>query len=145
MNDSSITSVPSPKPVTWHKYVLLASCVHSGVWGIFIIALPRVSAQIYGFSETPHDIHLWQGTGLFISLLAVGYGLAFTNPVQHWGVVMIGLLAKVLGAIGMFGAVLQGQVSRQVLWLIPTNDLVWWIPFGMIVRHGFLSSRKTHV
>lgn len=120
---------------------MLAACLHSGVWGIFIILLPEFSARVYGFSETPHEIYLWQGTGLFITLLAVGYGLAFTNPTQHWGILLIGLLAKVLCAIGICGAVLQGQVSSQVLWLIPINDIIWWLPFALIARRGFLANR----
>ena len=47
--------------------------------------------------------------------------------------VLIGLLAKVLGPVGMLWSVLTGQVSSDVLRLIPLHDLLWWIPFTMIV------------
>lgn len=120
----------------WYVWVLLASALHSGVWGVFIIAMPSRSASVYGFAEPPHDLHLWQGSGLFITLLALGYLLASRNPVQHWGLVMMGLLAKVLGSIGMVQAAFFGQVPSDVLWLLPINDIIWWIPFALIVRNG---------
>lgn len=120
----------------WHRWVLIASAVHSGIWGMFIITIPATAAQVYGFVETPTDIHLWQGTGLFISLLAFGYFLAAQNPQQHWGLVLIGLLAKVFGAIGMTHSAVTGQVPLSVLWLLPVDDLIWWIPFAAIVQHA---------
>lgn len=126
----------------WMKLVLLASCVHSGVWGVFIMAAPAMSAKVYGFSQVPHDVHLWQATGLFITLLAIGYGLAASNPIQHWGIVLIAFLAKVLGAIGMCSAVYREQVSPNVLWLLPFDDVIWWVPFAMIIRHGIQGSPK---
>ncbi len=100
------------------------------------MALPALSARVYGFAETPHDVHLWQGTGLFITLLGVGYGLASSDPRQHWGIVLIGLLAKVFGAAGMCRAAFSGQVSVHVLWLLPVNDALWWWPFWRIVHDG---------
>ena len=124
----------------WHAWVLLASAVHSGVWGVFIIALPERSAAVYGFAKPPHELHLWQGSGLFITLLAVGYLLASRNPVQHWGLVLIGLLAKVLGAIGMAQASFFGDVPTKVLWLLPINDVIWWVPFAIIVNNGMRRS-----
>ena len=118
----------------WVRPVLVASAIHSGLWGCFIILLPATSAEVYGFAEPLHDLHLWQGAGLFIFLLAVGYSLAAIDPFHHWGLVLLGLLAKTLGAAGMCGAVWQGQVEAQVLWLLPVNDVLWWWPFWRILR-----------
>ena len=126
----------------WQSLVLFCAALHSGLWGVFIIAMPDLSARIYGFARTPQDVHLWQGTGLFIVLLATGYTLASRDPRHHWSVVLIGLLAKILGALGMCGAVLQGQVPQDVLWLIPINDVVWWLPFAFIVRDGWQADRR---
>lgn len=137
MNDGS--------PITpgWHRYVLLASAAHSGIWGALIIAMPIAASKVYGFDKAPTDLHLWQGTGLFICLLAFGYWLAAANTVQHWGLVLVGLLAKVLGAIGMTYAAVSGQVSLDVLWLLPVNDVIWWFPFAVIVQHALRQSRHS--
>jgi hypothetical protein len=109
-------------------------------------SLHHGSAGIIGqslrFSETPHEIHLWQGTGLFITLLGVGYGLASTDPRKHWGIVLIGLLAKVFGATGLCWSVLAGQVSSHLLWLVPFNDVIWFWPFWRVVRDGMTSNAR---
>ena len=125
----------------WHRKVVIAACFHCGLWGAFIIVTPELSWRIYGFADRPHDIHLWQGTGLFILLLAIGYGMAAWDLRQHWGIVVVGLLAKALGAAGMSWAVWQGRVSSQVLWLLPLNDLIWIWPFWRIVQAGMNQSR----
>lgn len=128
----------------WQRLVLWSAFIHSAAWGIFIIALPAFSAKVYGFSRPPTDVHLWQGTGLFILLLGIGYAIAARDPARHWSVVLIGLLAKTLGSIGMCGAVLQDQVSSRVLWLLPVNDLIWLIPFAFIVREGIAKDREAN-
>ena len=125
----------------WHRRVLFASAVHSGVWGLFIMALPAMSAKLYGFENVPQELHLWRGTGLFITLLAVGYAMAASNLQQHWGLVVVGLLAKFFGAIGMTYSVFRGDVSANVLWLLPLNDVIWWWPFWRIVQTGRLRSK----
>ena len=126
----------SRKVAGWPRTLLLCSAIHSGVWGVFIMAMPELAARTYGFARPPRDIHLWQGSGLFITLLAIGYLLACRDPIRHYGVVLIGLLAKTFGALGVTWAVSQGQVSKNVLWLIPINDVIWWLPFALIVRNG---------
>lgn len=123
----------------WQTIVLKLACAHCAVWSLFIMALPELSAKTYGFAKTPQELHLWQGTGLFIGLLSIGYGMAASNPKQHWGLVLIGLLAKIFGAIGMMVAVYRGQVSPNVLWLLPINDAIWCWPFWRIVSDNWRS------
>lgn len=120
----------------WLPVSLMLSGIHSITWGCFIVLLPGPAADVYGLAETPHDLFLWQGTGLVIVLFGTGYAIAASNPYQHWVVVLIGLLAKVLGPIGMLVAVLRGEISADVLWLLPVNDVIWWVPFWVIVIRG---------
>lgn len=136
---NSLTRTPK-----WHRLVLTASALHSGIWGAFILTMPVTAARVYGFDQTPTDLHLWLGTGLFICLLAFGYWLAAKNTGQHWGLVLIGLLAKVLGAIGMTYSALSGQISLNVLWLLPINDAIWWIPFAIIVKHAYEQTNQAN-
>lgn len=125
-----------PERPGWHTSVLWASCLHSGIWSVLILALPQQSASIYGFSPPPQDLYLWQGTGLFIGLLAGGYFLAARDPDQHWGIVALALGAKFFGAIGMAFSVVKGDVNPEVLWLLPINDVIWWWPFWKIISHS---------
>lgn len=117
----------------WQRVALLVASIQCMIWGVFILALPERSSLAYGFDHVPTELFLWQGTGLIIFLFGVGYGIAATNPAQHWAVILVGLMAKFLGPVGMLWSVMQGQVSSQVLYLIPINDLVWWLPFALIL------------
>lgn len=130
--------LPAQKQIPrWQRVALYVASLQCLIWGTFILALPERSSLAYGFDKVPAEIFLWQGTGLIIFLFGVGYGISATNPTQHWAVILIGLMAKFLGPVGMLWSVLQGQVSRQVLYLIPINDVVWWFPFTLILVAAF--------
>lgn len=121
----------------WHRVALFVASLQCLIWGVFILAFPERSSLAYGFGKVPTELFLWQGTGLIIFLFGVGYGIAATNPAQHWAIILIGLMAKFLGPIGMLWSVIQEQVSRDVLYLIPINDVVWWLPFTIVLMTAF--------
>jgi small multidrug resistance pump len=130
--------LPARKQIPrWQRVALLVASLQCLFWGVFILAFPERSSLAYGFGKVPTELFLWQGTGLIIFLFGVGYGIAATNPAQHWAVILIGLIAKFLGPVGMLWSVIQGQVSREVLYLIPINDVVWWLPFTVILMNAF--------
>ncbi len=116
---------------------LLLAGLQCLIWGFFIILWPAKSSLVYGFAEPPTELFLWQGTGLVIVLFGVGYVIASTNPLQHWSIVLIGFLGKSLGPIGMVWSVCHGQVSPKVLYLIPINDVIWLLPFGLILQRVY--------
>ena len=121
----------------WERIALLVAGLQCLIWGVFIIAWPERSSLAYGFAQPPDELFLWQGMGLVIVLFGIGYAIASKNPSQHWVIILIGLLSKSLGPIGMAWSVHQGAVSSRVLYLIPINDLIWLIPFGMILLRVF--------
>ena len=116
--DDSETHARTETP-RWQRIALLVAGLQCLIWGVFIIAWP--------------ELFLWQGTGLVIVLFGVGYTIASTNPMQHWVIILIGMLSKSLGPIGMAWTVYQEHVSRRVLFLIPINDLIWLSPFALIL------------
>jgi small multidrug resistance pump len=124
---------PSFRRPSWAVWSLRLASIQCLFWGPFIILTPEISGRVYGFGKPVTDVFLWQGSGLIIFLFGIGYLIASGDPFRHWVMVLIGLLAKVLGPVGMLWSVLTGQVSSDVLRLIPLHDLLWWIPFTMIV------------
>lgn len=120
----------APAWAIWSLRLAAAQCLF---WGPFIVLLPRQSSLVYGFQQPPTDIFLWQGSGLIIFLFGLGYLIASRDPFRHWLVVFIGLLAKVFGPVGMLWSVLTDQVTSGVLLLIPLHDVLWWLPFSLIV------------
>ena len=109
--------------------------------GIVYSCIARAVITGLRVKQSADGTFLWQGTGLVIFFFGAGYAIAATNPGQHWSVLLIGLTAKVLGPVGMLWSVIQGDVPHQVLYLIPINDLIWWLPFTMILRDAFMRQR----
>jgi len=123
----------------WQHIALLVAGLQCLIWGVFIIVWPERSSLAYGFAQPPAELFLWQGTGLVIVLFGIGYMIASINPSHHWVIVLIGLLSKSLGPIRMAWSVKQGDISSRVLYLIPINDLIWLIPFGLILLRVYRS------
>ncbi len=130
---------------SWQRAALCVAGLQCLLWGCFIVVCPSLASRCYGFAEPPAELFLWQGMGLVIVLFGIGYVIAATDPAQHWVMVLIGLLSKSLGPLGMAWSVYSGSVSRQVLYLIPVNDLVWLVPFGIILLDVYRSSSSSSV
>lgn len=141
MNAASGNSCCLPAPA-WQKVALLIASLQCLIWGLFIVLLPARSSAAYGLAQPPREIFLWQGTGLVIFLYGVGYLIAASDPYRHWAVILVGLLAKTLGPVGMIWSVWEEQVPVRVLLLLPVNDLIWWIPFSMILWQAGLMNKK---
>ena len=60
-------------------------------------------------------------------------GIAASDPVRHWPIVLVGLLGKIFGPIGFVQAVLNERFPLAMGLTIVTNDLIWWVPFALIL------------
>lgn len=113
--------------------LLRAAGLYNLVWSAFAIAAPAASLRLAGFPDDKVVLPMWQGTGLLIGLFGVGYWLAARNPYQHWLVILIGLLGKVLAPLGLVGAMVRAELPWRAAPMIIPNDLIWWIPLGTIL------------
>ena len=73
---------------------------------------------------------------MIVGVYGVGYWIAASDPVRHYPVVLVGFLGKVFGPIGFAYSVAKGTFPASMFWTILTNDLVWWIPFALILFHA---------
>jgi hypothetical protein len=73
---------------------------------------------------------------MIVGVYGLGYLIAARDPLRHWPIVLVGLLGKILGPIGFLDAALRGQLPWSMGATILTNDLLWWIPFSMILWHA---------
>ncbi len=117
----------------WMKRVLLAAGIYNLVWGAACVFSPTFVLNTLGVEVAPVVIQLWQCIGMIVGVYGVGYLIASRNPFRHWSIVVVGLLGKMLGPVGFFYAVWQQTLPVSMSWTIVTNDLIWWIPFGMIL------------
>lgn len=122
----------------WKSWVLRAAGVYNLVWGCLAVLFPLAFFRAAGMAD-PNYPELWQCIGMFVAVWGVGYLITSTDPNRYWPVVLVGLLGKILGPIGFVQAALAGRIPWKAGWTIVTNDLIWLVPFGLIL-HGAYGS-----
>jgi len=115
--------------------VLAAAGVYNLIWGAFVVVLPNALFHLLEMPP-PRYAPIWQGVGLLVGVYGVGYLIAAKNPTRHWPIILVGLLAKFLGAMGFAYAVAWGDFPPAFAWMTLANDVVWWLPFAAILFHA---------
>ena len=126
------------KPPGWAKWWLRAAGVYNLVWGAVIIAFPHLLFDLCGLERMRYP-QIWQCVGMIVGVYGVGYLIAATDPFHHWPIVLVGLLGKILGPIGFVKALTDGTFPPAFGLTILSNDLIWWIPFTLILWGAFLN------
>lgn len=125
----------------WMQWVLGAAAIYNILWGAFVVLFPLTLFQWFGM-EPPNYPQLWQCVGMIVGVYGVGYGIAAFDPLRHWPIVLVGLMGKIFGPIGFVQAVWEGAFPWQFGMNILTNDLIWWVPFTLILRKVWLTEFK---
>jgi peroxiredoxin len=117
----------------WMSRVLLAAALYNILWGALVCLAPETTIRWLGI-EPPRYPELWQCIGMLVGVYGVGFAIAARDPYRHWPIVLVGLLGKVLGPAGYAWAASTERLPWTGGLTILTNDLVWWIPFALILR-----------
>jgi len=149
MRDERSSVEPSERPFAdeprsfprWMTTVLAAAAVYNLLWGTWVIARPDDIFNWTGMTP-PRYPGIWQCVGMIVGVYGVGYAIAARNPLRHWPIVFVGFLGKVFGPLGMLWGLrlpveTPGRLPASWLWLNLTNDVIWWIPFGVILYAAF--------
>lgn len=119
----------------WMARWLVAAGIYNLIWGALTVLYPGWLFDLTGL-EPPNYPFIWQCVGMIVGVYGVGYLAASTDPIRHWPIVLVGFLGKIFGPLGYAMGVMQGDVPPAFGVTLPTNDLVWWVPFGMILYHA---------
>ena len=117
---------------SWMRLVLLAAGFYQLLFAVWAICWPNQWFDWLGF-ERPNHPMLWQAVGAAMGVLGVSLILAARNPTRHWGIALLAWLKFTLGIIGFSVGFMQGSISPQAIWMMVVNDLVWWLPFSVIL------------
>ncbi len=126
----------------WMRIVLLVAAGYNILWGTVVVWLPKVTLDQVGLDNSA--TMLWQCIGMMVGVYGIGYAIAAWDPLRHWPITLVGLLGKTLGPIGYITGVIMGELPRRIGWTILTNDLIWWVPFAMILRRAWKDSHRFH-
>lgn len=111
---------------------LLAAGIYNIIFGIWAVCWPHLWFRWSGM-DTPIYPEIWQSVGMIVGVYGLGYLAAASNPIKHWPIILVGFLGKIFGPIGFALAISKGTFPPSASWIILTNDLIWWIPFAMIL------------
>ena len=136
---SEVNAMPS-SPVTttppWMRSCLIAAGVYNLLWGALTVLRPMWLFDLASM-DPPNYPFIWQCVGMIVGVYGIGYLAASSDPVRHWPIVLVGFLGKVFGPIGYVDGVLRGEVPPGFGITIPTNDLIWWVPFALMLAHAW--------
>ncbi|MEI7698496.1 MAG: alkyl hydroperoxide reductase [Planctomycetia bacterium] len=119
----------------WMWWVLITAAIYNLAWGSFAVLVPALPFRMLGVA-IPNYLSLWQCIGMIVGVYGIGYGIAAMNPVRHWPIVLVGLLGKIFGPIGFIWTAMKGELPWAAGATILTNDVMWWIPFGLILLYA---------
>ena len=117
---------------TWMRQWLLVAAVYNILFGSWSIFFPSALFQWAGMVP-PNYPELWQCIGMIVGVYGLGYAIAADDPYRHWPIVLVGFLGKIFGPIGFAQALLKGSLPPSFGVILLSNDLIWWIPFGLIL------------
>lgn len=113
--------------------VLKIAAIYNLLWGAMIIFFPHA---LFDFAGLPRINYpgVWQCVGMIVGVYGIGYWLAAKDFKRHYPIVLVGFLGKILGPIGFIEAYFTGVFNLKFGLTIITNDLIWWIPFFLILK-----------
>lgn len=141
--NSEIKSINPLSPI-WMFYVLIAAGIYNLLWGGVVILFPHL---FFDWASMPRPIYpeIWQCVGMIVGVYGIGYLIAAFDPLRFWPVVLVGFLGKILGPIGFLQALWLERFSLAFGWNIIFNDLIWWLPFFLILKWSFQEMQKPRV
>ena len=124
---TDVVKVPS-----WTKAVLTVAGVYNLVWGTWVVLFPSALFHWIGIPPANYP-QIWQCLGMIVGAYGIGYLIAAQDPIRHWPIVLIGLIGKILGPVGMWWSVAGANLPASMAWVCVPNDLIWWTPFVLIL------------
>jgi hypothetical protein len=118
-----------------HRAVLLLAAAYNVAFGLWAALAPRAFFDLFGLDAPRYPV-IWATLGMVVGLYGALYAYAAWRPAMRRPVVAIGLAGKVLGPVGWVVAVTGGELPVRTFGLIAFNDLVWWVPFALILWDG---------
>ncbi|MEZ4443438.1 MAG: hypothetical protein R3B72_30485 [Polyangiaceae bacterium] len=113
-----------------HRITFLLAGTYNLGWGLWSARDPQWLFRFAGMplSNTPE---IFACLAMVVGLYGLLYWEVARDPERGFVLAAIGLLGKVLGPIGLVVLIAEGTWPPATVVLCLTNDILWWIPFGL--------------
>lgn len=119
-----------------HRVTFVAAGAYNVAWGAYAALDPQWFACVAGLARLSQPA-VFVTLGMVLGLYGLLYLEVARAPEEGWPIAAVGLVGKLLGPAGMAALVLSGAWPARAVVLIVTNDLVWWLPFGLYLRDAW--------
>src|SRR5262245_9593742 len=121
---------------TLHRRVFFAAGLYNILWGLYSLLDPQ---WLFRFAGMPLQNYpqIFACLGMVVGLYGVIYFEVARAPERGWLLAAVGLTGKLLGPIGLAWLIWSGEWPFPTAVLSLTNDLVWWIPFGLYLHDAW--------
>jgi small multidrug resistance pump len=127
--------------LTWEGKVLVIAGIYNVLWGTWVVLFPSAAFSLSG-AKSPFYLELWQCVGMIVAVYGLGYFIAGSDPYRHWPITLVGLLGKIFGPIGFVKAITDNVFPLKFGANIIFNDLIWWVPFTLILLNSYKKNIK---
>jgi hypothetical protein len=114
--------------------------IYNLIWGAWVVLFPHMLFDLVGIPRLNYP-EIWQCVGMIVGVYGIGYYIAASDPIKHFPIVLVGFLGKIFGPIGFLQALYLGKFPLNFGVVIIFNDLIWWIPFFLILKEKYQRDR----
>ncbi len=120
----------------FHRMVFLAAGLYNIAWGLWSAVEPQWLFRFAGLPLANHPA-VFACLAMVIGLYGILYLEVARAPERGWMIAAVALAGKILGPIGLLVLVVRGVWPVSAFVLCVTNDLIWWVPFGLYLKDAW--------
>lgn len=114
----------------FHQIMFVLAGLYNICWGLFSSVYPNWLFDFAGMPPINYP-EIFACLGMVVGLYGVIYLEVARRPEKGFLLAAVGLIGKLLGPVGLIALIARGQWPPATIILCATNDLIWWIPFGL--------------
>ncbi|MEV8530164.1 hypothetical protein AB0451_39855 [Streptomyces sp. NPDC052000] len=126
--------------VRLHRVTFVAAGIYNILWGCYAVVDPQWLFRVTGMTES-NTPQIFATLGMVLGLYGILYLEVARVPSRGWLIAAVGLTGKILGPLGLLWLIVTGAWPVDSVILVSTNDLIWWIPFGLYLKDAWPSFR----
>jgi hypothetical protein len=126
----------------FHRVMFAMAGTYNIVWGLWSAADPQWLFRFTGMASSNQPA-LFACLGMMVGLYGILYLDIARAPEHGWLVAAVGFTGKVLGPTGMTWLIWNGTWPASAFVLCLTNDVIWWIPFGLYLHDAWAFLDRT--
>ncbi len=114
----------------FYQVVFACAGIYNICWGVYAVLDPQWFFRFTGMPPINYSA-IFACLGMVVGLYGLLYLYVARRPEGKSPIVLVGLVGKILGSVGMAYLIVTGVWPWKAAYLCLTNDVIWWIPFAM--------------